>query len=351
MSKIYDIVIIGGGAMGISMAVAAWKAGLSHIVLERGQLCDTFTKYPECMKFLTTFENSSLELGMKNTWFSEMTEGVPTRDDFLRHARDVVDFYKLNLKTDKTVIGGLDRAEDGIISIATQPTGVCGHATPINYFKAKNVVVCTGRFDHPVKVDFEETPQYMIDARVDYSYKNAHRYYGQKVAVIGGGNSAIGAAADLAENGVGVTLLIKGSEVKGNVRGVNYEKFLRFEETGEIEVIKETSHYRLNPVMPTKLSFRKNADDNFIEHYSNVAADRVLVQCGYLIDDDFLQSAGLCIESSQRTGKNIVVFGRDCQTTIDNVYIAGVLMDENFGIKAGWEHAEKIINSIQNKKA
>src|SRR6218665_2043164 len=56
-----DILIIGGGPIGLACGLAAQKAGLSFLVVEKGCLVNSLYNYPYTMTFFSTSER--LEIG------------------------------------------------------------------------------------------------------------------------------------------------------------------------------------------------------------------------------------------------------------------------------------------------
>src|ERR1700739_3377284 len=56
-----DIFIIGGGPIGLACGLAAQKAGLSYIIVEKGCLVNSLYHYPTTMTFFSTSE--LLEIG------------------------------------------------------------------------------------------------------------------------------------------------------------------------------------------------------------------------------------------------------------------------------------------------
>ena len=57
----FDILIIGGGPIGIACGLAAQKAGLSFVIIEKGCLVNSLYNYPSTMTFFSTSEK--LEIG------------------------------------------------------------------------------------------------------------------------------------------------------------------------------------------------------------------------------------------------------------------------------------------------
>lgn len=53
---ILDVLIIGGGPIGIACALEAQKKGLSYLVVEKGTLVNSLYNYPNDMTFFSTSE-------------------------------------------------------------------------------------------------------------------------------------------------------------------------------------------------------------------------------------------------------------------------------------------------------
>src|SRR3954449_6336952 len=60
MSK-YDVLIIGGGPIGLACGIAATKAGFNYLIIEKGALVNSLYNYPMYMRFFSTSER--LEIG------------------------------------------------------------------------------------------------------------------------------------------------------------------------------------------------------------------------------------------------------------------------------------------------
>src|SRR5882757_6514099 len=61
MSTNYDIIIVGGGPIGIACGLEAQRAGLSYLILEKGCLVNSLYNYPSNMTFFSTSER--IEIG------------------------------------------------------------------------------------------------------------------------------------------------------------------------------------------------------------------------------------------------------------------------------------------------
>lgn len=51
MDTIYDLIIIGGGPVGISCAINAKASGLDYLILEKGVLANSIYNFPTNMTF------------------------------------------------------------------------------------------------------------------------------------------------------------------------------------------------------------------------------------------------------------------------------------------------------------
>ncbi len=57
----FDVIIIGGGPIGMACGIAAGKKGLSYLIIEKGALVNSLYNYPLYMTFFSTAE--MLEIG------------------------------------------------------------------------------------------------------------------------------------------------------------------------------------------------------------------------------------------------------------------------------------------------
>ena len=76
----YNLIIVGGGPIGIACALEAQKAGLNYLILERGCLVNSLYRYPANMTFFSTSER--IEIGAYTTI-------AGYRSQFMTHAIDV----------------------------------------------------------------------------------------------------------------------------------------------------------------------------------------------------------------------------------------------------------------------
>ena len=130
----FDIVIIGGGPIGLACGISAKQVGLSYLIIEKGCLTNSLYNYPVNMTFFSTPDK--LEIG--NVPFMSLND-KPTRAEAIEYYRRVTQLHQLNIK----LFDGVEKTErlhDGSFTITT---------TKKQYI-AKNIILSTGFYDIPV---------------------------------------------------------------------------------------------------------------------------------------------------------------------------------------------------------
>ena len=189
----YNLIIIGGGPTGLNCAIAAEKAGLSYVVLEKGVLVNSIYHFPVNMTFFST----SKLLEIVDTPFISHGE-KPTRREALEYYRRLQQSYKLNVHTYEAV-QRMERQDDGLYHIFTSK----------GEYPAHSVIIATGFYDTPRLMDVpgENLP------KVKHYYDDAHPYVGQKVLVVGAANSACQVALEIWRKGAEVAMAIRDDKI------------------------------------------------------------------------------------------------------------------------------------------
>src|SRR5664279_6625868 len=98
-SELYDVIIIGGGPIGLACGLEAKKANLSYCILEKGTLVNSIYNYPVNMTFFSTSER--LEIG-GIPFVSNNPK--PTRNEALEYYRRVAVSSNLHINLFEEVI-------------------------------------------------------------------------------------------------------------------------------------------------------------------------------------------------------------------------------------------------------
>jgi thioredoxin reductase (NADPH) len=321
----FDILIIGGGPIGLACGLAAQKAGLSYVIVEKGCLVNSLYNYPTNMTFFSTSDR--LEIG--GVPFMSLN-AKPTRPEALEYYRRVTLNHKLNIKLFERV-ERVDDAEDGEGFEVVTSKGRYG---------ARYVIVATGFYDIPclLNIPGEDLP------KVTHYYREPHFYTGQKVLVIGANNSAVDAALETFRKGADVTMVVRGKEIGNRVKyWVKPDIENRIKE-GTIRACFESSVVEIRET---------EVDVQTPEGVVTLANDFVISATGYRPNFDFLLSLG--IELSPDAKLYPQYDQHNMETNRPGLFLAGVVcggMDTHvWFIENSRIHAEKIVRSIVERES
>ncbi len=317
----YDLLIIGGGPIGIACGLEAKKKGLNYIIIEKGCIVNSLYNYPANMQFFSSSEK--LEIG--NIPFI-CTTAKPKRNDALEYYRRIVDSNKLQLNLFEKVTQVIKN--DTIFSIQTDK----------NTYAATHIVVATGFYDIP---NFINVPGENL-AKVSHYYKDPHFFAQQDIAIVGASNSAIDAALECYRKGANVSLIIRGPEVGKRVKyWVRPDVINRIEE-GSIEAYYNSTIKEINAK-----TIVLNQNDSEVQ----LKNDFVIALTGYRPNFKFLQELGIALSSDE---KNLPSYNSDTmESNVKNLYLAGVICGgmetHKWFIENSRIHAKMIVNDIKSK--
>jgi thioredoxin reductase (NADPH) len=319
--SVYDIIIVGGGPIGLACAIEAKKAGLSHLIIEKGAFVNSLFNYPVHMTFFSTSEK--LEIG--DIPFVSIAP-KPGRNEALEYYRRAATNYRLNIHLFEEVTNAMYQTETFVVSTSKR-----------NY-QARKIVIATGFYNIPflLKVPGEEL------SKVTHYYKDPALYAFQKVLVVGANNSAVDAALETWRKGAEVTMVIKGGEIGNRVK---------YWVKPDIENrIKEGSIKAFFDSVITEIK----EDEVIIQTPAgrlSIPNDFVIAATGYQPNLDFLQKLGVQLRDNENSTP---VYETDThETNIPGLYIAGVICGgkdtHSLFIENSREHAVKIVADILSK--
>src|SRR4030095_14686568 len=94
----FDVIIVGGGPIGLACGLEVKKNGLSYCILEKGCLTNSLYNYPLNMTFFSTSDR--LEIGEIQFVWNNIN---PTRPEALEYYRRVAFSNKLNIHLQEEV--------------------------------------------------------------------------------------------------------------------------------------------------------------------------------------------------------------------------------------------------------
>jgi len=313
----YDILIIGGGPIGLACAIAAKDAGLTSIIIEKGPLANSLYHYPVFMTFFST--SQKLEIG--GIPFVSISN-KPNRNEALEYYRRVTEKFELNIHLFEAVekVNQLENNEFEVISTKTT-------------YHAKKVIIATGFYDVPVLMNIPgEDLQ-----KVRHYYQDPHLYAFSKVVVVGANNSAIDVALETYRKGADVTLVIRGSEIGSYVKyWVRPDIENRIKE-GEIKAYFDSEIISIS---------QNEVEIKTPEGNISLANDFVLAMTGYQPNFALLTNLGVELDENSSPIHN----PETMETSTKGLYLAGVVcggMDTHkWFIENSRVHADQIIAHI-----
>jgi thioredoxin reductase (NADPH) len=317
----YDIIIIGGGPIGLACGIEAQKAGLNYLILEKGCLVNSLYNYPVNMTFFSTSER--LEIG--DVPFVS-NNAKPTRNEALEYYRRVAIHKKLNIRLFEAVLEVKPKEESYEL------------ITKKHIYQTTHVIIASGFYDIPQKlgVKGEDLP------KVTHYYKDPHFYAFQKVLVVGANNSAVDAALETWRKGAEVTMLIRGEEIGNRVK---YWAKPDIENRIKEGSIKAFFNAEITEITDNEVVIRTPTGLVSIEN------DWVISMTGYQPNLDFLQKMGINLSADEIMKPQYDE--NSMETNLKNVYLAGVICGgmntHSLFIENSRIHAEKIIQKIIGK--
>jgi thioredoxin reductase (NADPH) len=318
--KLMDVFIIGAGPIGLACGIEAQNAGFNYLIVDKGCLVNSLYNYPLSMTFFSTSEK--LEIG-NVPFVSHLNK--PNRSEALEYYRRVALHYKLktNLYTDVLEI----KKENEWYKIITTK----------GFFLSKSIIIASGFFDVPnlMNIEGEDLP------KVHHYYKEAHPYFGQKIAVIGAANSAIDVALETYRKGAEVTIIVRESVISDRVKyWVKPDIENRIKE-GSIKAYFNSS---LTKISTDKISVLTPAGETILDN------DFVLAMTGYKPDFSLLQKAGIKLNDIDMVPD---YDPETMETNCKNIYLAGVICGgmntHKWFIENSRAHAPLIIKDLLKK--
>ena len=318
----YDIIIIGGGPIGLACGIEAQKAGLSYVILEKGCLVNSLYHYPLNMTFFSTSER--LEIG----GVPFISHGPkPNRFEALEYYRRVCMSWKLNVRLYERVLSS--QVSDNIHHVNTTKGTYAG----------KVVILALGFYDLPflLNVPGEELP------KVLHYYDEPHPYFAQKVLVVGASNSAVDVALETWRKGAEVTMVVKGESIGDNVKyWVRPDIDNRIKE-GSIKCYLKSQVLKITPT---------TVEINTSEGEKTLQNDFVLAMTGYKPPFEFMESLG--IEFHKDEYNTPVYDPATMETNVPHLYLAGVvcggLKTNKWFIENSRVHAEMIVKEVVRRQ-
>ncbi len=318
----YDLVIVGGGPIGLACAIEAQKKNLQYLIIEKGAIVNSIFNYPLYMTFFSTAER--LEIG--DIPFNCLAP-KPGRQEALEYYRNIHRYFNFSIHLFEKVLS-VHKQENSIFKITSDK----------NSYEAKNVVIATGFYDIPIEMNIkgEELP------KVRHYYKEAHEYAFRNVLIVGANNSSVDAALECWRKGANVTMVIRKNEINSRVK-----YWVKPDIENRIAEGSITAHFESNIT---------EIRDNEVEIETpngkvTIENDFVLALTGYKPDLIFLKNMGIKLSNDDL---KIPIYNPETmETNVEGLFLAGVvcggMQTHKWFIENSRVHANMIVDCITSK--
>ena len=259
-----DVLIVGAGPAGLAASLAAKKLGLKYQTIEQDSLGGAVFQYPRGKMVMTAPVDLPIigKVQFRNT----------SKEELLK-------FWQGASSKAGLAINYQERAE----KIELQ-AGVFHIKSGARQYRASAVLLAIGRRGTPRKlgVKGEELP------KVVYRLIDPQQYRGRRVIVVGGGDSALEAAASIAELGdANVTLSYRGDAFQ-RAKQRNRQRVSEASTRGLLKVLLSSEIKEIRPDVVVIQQGEKSVQ---------MPNDVVIVSAGGILPNDFLRSIGINVET------------------------------------------------------
>ena len=263
-----DLVIVGAGPSGFAATLTAKSKNMRYVTVEQEALGGAVFQYPRGKLVMTAPATVPL-IGKVN--FRQTS-----KEALLEFWKDAERRTGIKINYQERV-EEITRAGEGFIVKTNRGT-----------YPTRSVLLAIGRRGTPRKLGVPGEEM----SKVVYRLIDPEQYKGQHVLVVGGGDSALEAAASIAEaGGGGVVLSYRGAEFD-RAKARNRERINAAAKGGKLKVMMKSSVKNIDAE-----SVAIEADGGV----SKVRNDAVIVSAGGVLPSDFLKRVGITVETKRGT--------------------------------------------------
>ena len=303
-----EVVVIGAGPIGIEMAVALEREGLSYVLLEARQLGHTIAWWPRD----TPFFSSSERLAIAGVPIQNRHQGRISGEEYLAYLRAVVEQFDLDLRVYEPVVGIERLAEGQGFRVRTEPISGGGRV-----WRCRRIILATGDMAAPARLGIpgEDLPQ------VTHYFRDPHDYFRTRLLVVGGKNSAVEAALRAWRAGARVSLSYRRAALDGERIKPHLLPDLEAQvRAGTIGFLPATTPIAIEPgrvqLAPTDAEGRPIAGAAPRWH----ATDFVLLATGFVASPTLFELAGVRLAGPQQAP---VIDPETMESEVPGIFVVG----------------------------
>jgi thioredoxin reductase (NADPH) len=264
-----DVVIVGAGPAGLSAGLSAIENKLNYVIIDQeDSLGGTIYHYPRNKIVMTSPVNLALVGTVKL--------GEISKESLLSFWQDIVSKTGLKVNFNERMDSIEKQGDTYMVK------------TPRGEYRARSVLLAIGRRGTPRKlgVPGEELP------KVVYRLIDPEQYKGQKVIVVGGGDSALEAAIAISEQPDSSVILSYRGDVFGRVKVKNRQRLEEAERSGKLTVALKSNVLSIHP---DSIVLETEGQEEQLPN------DAVIISAGGILPIDLLKKVGIAFETKHGT--------------------------------------------------
>ena len=322
-----EVVVIGAGPIGIELAANLKRLNVPYLLIDGGRLAETIARWPRT----TPFFSSPERVAVAGVPLQTIHQSMVTGEEYLAYLRGVVEIHDLDVllycRVTRIVPSG---SLDARFTVDAERGG---KSFTVN---CRKIVLATGNMHSPRRLGIpgEDLPH------VDHAFTDVHRYFKQKLLVVGGRNSAVEAAIRCFRSGAEVTLLHRKPDLEKD--RLNSRYFLEFSILRDKKKIGFIGAAELACIRDGAVDYRNSDGDT-----ETLSVDFVLICAGFDKDLSLIESAGVKLDEKSRPLLNESTM----ESGVPGLYLAGTATGGGFDsyktfIGTSHAHVDKIVRDI-----
>lgn len=335
------VLVIGAGPIGIEVASGLKYAEVDYLHIEAGALAQTIYNWPGRARFFSSPERVAVAGVPIQTSHQEM---IP-REDYLAYLRNVVEIRQLRIATYEKAVS-IEKTEPGQPPYRVATKKLMGGRDIL----CSHIVFATGdmTFHNKLNVPGENLvyPNLGIPM-IRHTLDDPHLYFGRRILVIGGKNSALETALRCFRSGAKVSLSYRGNAIeKEHTNSRLHLELSILISKGYIDFYPQTVPAEFRPGL---VILKETGDSKKKKQgHKEIKTDFVLVAAGFHADLALLEQAGVTLEGDDR----VPAYNPETmETGVPGIFLAGTAVSgggQSYQTFIGTSHGHtpKIIKHI-----
>jgi thioredoxin reductase (NADPH) len=328
----YEMIIVGAGPAGISMAAEARNVGIPSdqiLVLEKGETHSWAIRkfYPAKKVVLANYK------GIEAVCTGVLCISDMSKDETLTYIDRAIEQYQLGV-----------HYNEAVNTIRPLPAGGFAIETSKGRFEARRCVIAIGILDKPNKPDYRIPVS--LNERIHYDLTSS-LLENQDCLVVGGGDTASEYCQYLVEHGNRVTLSYRQTEFS-RLNRINHESLMALEQRGQIIILRGSNIKQVEEHTGANAGSAGGVSDKralvlFQEiTFPAQSFDHIVYALGGTTPTNFLKAAGIAFDGSAP------VIKEGYETSVPGLYLIGDLSAGRKGgsINLAFNMAEEAMRNI-----